>query len=64
MKLEVVGGLYIKEIITSRRILLERNCNFPRDSLCDKETTSYKKVKIITNLIEGFFALFQRCLHI
>jgi hypothetical protein len=64
MKLEVVGGLYNKEITTSRRILLERNCKFPRNSLCDMETTSCRKVKIITNLIEIFSTLFQSCFHV
>lgn len=46
------------------RILIERNCKFPRDSLYGKEISSYKRVKIITNLIEGFAAFFWSHLHI
>jgi hypothetical protein len=56
--LEVIGGFYNKELKTSTRILIERNCKFPRDSLYGKEIASCKKVKIITNLIEGFAAFF------
>jgi len=62
--LEVIGRFYNKELKTSMRILIERNCKFPRDSLYGKEISSYKRVKIITNLIEGFAAFFWSHLHI
>jgi hypothetical protein len=56
--LEVVGRLYNKELKTSRRILIERNCKFPRNSLNGKEIASCRRVKIITNLTKSFASLF------
>jgi hypothetical protein len=58
IKLEVVGEFYGKEIITSRRTLLERNCKFLGDQLCDKETISCKRVNRISNLSKGLSAFF------